>query len=220
MVIRAPPQSVTSESLPWSNALTYTQPADSPYLVNFTSVTDPKTKEKSTLIAIDFRETAPALSDPQMYVKAPSGSSQVGGLSIGVPGELRGLYTAFEMYGSGRVEWSDLVQPVVDLAKGWRVSRELARRFRIYGSEYGPGNLLFTRTKLSIFQNQASWKAKTNGRLFSDLDQRCSSKATTCPVTITLARSLLLPSTVLRSSTVELMARTMNRTRMLGLPRI
>jgi gamma-glutamyltranspeptidase/glutathione hydrolase/leukotriene-C4 hydrolase len=137
MVIRAPPQSSTSNSLPWSTTPTYTQPSDSPYLVNFTSITDPKSLEKSTLIAIDFRETAPALSDPQMYVKAPAGSSQVGGLSIGVPGELRGLYTAYEMYGSGRVEWSDLVQPVVELAKGWRVSRELARRFRIYGSKYG-----------------------------------------------------------------------------------
>jgi hypothetical protein len=29
-----------------------------------------------------------------------------------------------------------LVEPVVELAKGWRVSRELARRFRIYGSEF------------------------------------------------------------------------------------
>ena len=219
MVIRAPPRSDTSESLLWSNTPTYTQPADSPYLVNFTSVTDPKTKDKSTLIAIDFRETAPALSDPQMYVKAPSGSSQVGGLSIGVPGELRGLYTAFEMYGSGRIEWSDLVQPVVELAKGWRVSRELARRFRIYGSEYGPGRLLVRRSKAEQSQIQALWKARMSGRLFSDLDPRCSSRATTCPVTIILARSLLLPNTGPQSFTVESMARTMNRTRTLGLPR-
>jgi gamma-glutamyltranspeptidase len=40
------------------------------------------------------------------------------------------------MYGSGRLRWNELVEPVVELAKGWRVSRELARRFRIYGSEF------------------------------------------------------------------------------------
>ena len=166
MVIRAPPRSVTSDSLSWSNTPTYTQPADSPYLVNFTSITDPKTKEKSTLIAIDFRETAPSLSDPQMYVKAPSGSSQVGGLSIGVPGELRGLYTAFEMYGSGRVQWSDLVEPVVELAKGWRVSRELARRFRIYGSEYGYGTLLRNRAQLSIIRIRLHGRQRRMGDYF------------------------------------------------------
>lgn len=134
MVIRAPPRSTSSSSDPWSNTPTYLSPSDSPFLVNITSTRD-QSGEASTLIAIDFRETAPKLSDPQMYVKAPPGSSQVGGLSVGVPGELRGLYTAFEMYGSGKIEWKDLVEPVVELAKGWRVSRELARRFRIYGSK-------------------------------------------------------------------------------------
>jgi gamma-glutamyltranspeptidase/glutathione hydrolase/leukotriene-C4 hydrolase len=138
MIIRAPPRSTTNDDeddQPWSTTSTYTSPSSSPFLVNFTSIQDDRTSEKSTLIAIDFRETAPSLSDPEMYVKAPTGSSQVGGLSIGVPGELRGLYTAYEMYGSGRLGWNDLVEPVVELARGWRVSRELARRFRIYGSE-------------------------------------------------------------------------------------
>lgn len=146
MVIRAPPRTVSSTSDPWSDTPTYLQPADSPFLVNFTSTRD-AAGETSTLIAIDFRETAPALSDPQMYVKAPAGSSQVGGLSVGVPGELRGLYTAFEMYGSGKIEWKDLVEPVVKLARGWRVSRELARRFRIYGSESEGGRGVYSASR-------------------------------------------------------------------------
>jgi gamma-glutamyltranspeptidase/glutathione hydrolase/leukotriene-C4 hydrolase len=143
MVIRAPPRSASFASPSsdiselWSNTSTYLSPEGSPFLVNITrSKAVDNGNETSTLIAIDFRETAPHASNPQMYLRAPLGSSQVGGLSVGVPGELRGLYTAYEMYGSGRLGWDELVMPVVELAKGWRVSRELARRFRIYGSEH------------------------------------------------------------------------------------
>ncbi len=88
--------------------------------------------ENSSVIAIDFRETGPAAAHEEMYLKIPT-ASQVGGLSVGVPGELLGLWTAYETYGSGRLSWERLVQPNVELAKGWRVSRELARRFRIFG---------------------------------------------------------------------------------------
>jgi gamma-glutamyltranspeptidase/glutathione hydrolase/leukotriene-C4 hydrolase len=138
MLIRAPGKARTSlvggGELSWSTSSTYLNPENSPFLINITSPSA-SSSDNSTLIAIDFRETAPSLSSPSMYVTAPPGSSQVGGLSVGVPGEVRGLYTAWEMYGSGRVEWKDLVEPVAELAKGWRVGRELARRFRIYGSE-------------------------------------------------------------------------------------
>ena len=51
--------------------------------------------------AIDFRETSPASSDKGMYGsdKAGRDAAQVGGLAVGVPGELRGL----EM---GESDWS------------------------------------------------------------------------------------------------------------------
>ena len=43
--------------------------------------------------AIDFRETSPRMSKKSMYgeKKAGRAAAQVGGLAIGVPGELRGL---------------------------------------------------------------------------------------------------------------------------------
>ena len=43
--------------------------------------------------AIDFRETSPAGTEKEMYgvKKAGRAAAQVGGLAIGVPGELRGL---------------------------------------------------------------------------------------------------------------------------------
>lgn len=91
-------------------------------------------RNRSDVIAIDFRETSPSASHRDLYIPIP-GSSQVGGLAVGVPGEIRGLQTAFNLYGSGRLTWEELFEPNVRLARdGWRVSRELARRFRIFGS--------------------------------------------------------------------------------------
>ncbi|WVQ97806.1 gamma-glutamyltransferase [Kwoniella sp. CBS 9459] len=85
------------------------------------------------VIAIDFRETSPAKSDKEMYGtnKAGRAAAQVGGLAVGVPGELRGLEAAHKLY--GKLPWKDVVMPVAELAKGWRVSRELARRLRLFG---------------------------------------------------------------------------------------
>ncbi|GMK56305.1 hypothetical protein CspeluHIS016_0301450 [Cutaneotrichosporon spelunceum] len=82
--------------------------------------------------SIDFRETSPAASDAKMYSKLGRVASQVGGLAVGVPGELRGLEAAHELY--GKLPWHELVEPVAELARsGWQVSRELARRLRLFG---------------------------------------------------------------------------------------
>lgn len=37
--------------------------------------------------------------------------------------------SAHKLYGT--LPWKDVVMPVAELAKGWRVSRELARRLRV-----------------------------------------------------------------------------------------
>ncbi|ORY26867.1 nucleophile aminohydrolase [Naematelia encephala] len=89
--------------------------------------------EKLEAVAIDFRETSPDKSEKEMYGERKAGrvAAQVGGLAIGVPGELRGLEMAYRMYGT--LPWEDLVMPVAKLARGWQVSRELARRIRIFG---------------------------------------------------------------------------------------
>jgi gamma-glutamyltranspeptidase len=35
--------------------------------------------------------------------------------SVGVPGEVHGLWTAFKRFGSGKIAWMDLLMPTVNL---------------------------------------------------------------------------------------------------------
>ncbi|KAL4194413.1 hypothetical protein AMTRI_Chr05g68480 [Amborella trichopoda] len=72
----------------------------------------------------DMRETAPGAATRDMYEHNPAGKFQ-GGLSVAVPGELKGLHEAWKKY--GKRPWKELVQPAIDLAeKGFRVSPFLA----------------------------------------------------------------------------------------------
>lgn len=56
---------------------------------------DPVWEEAGThgVVAIDFRETSPKGSEKEMYGSNRAGrvAAQVGGMAVGVPGELRGL---------------------------------------------------------------------------------------------------------------------------------
>ena len=88
----------------------------------------PSGNGSSEVYTIDFRETAPASAHERMYVEHPS-LALWGGLSVGVPGELRGLKLAHDRWGTK--SWSELVEPSVKLAHGWRVSKELARRIGV-----------------------------------------------------------------------------------------
>jgi len=51
--------------------------------------------------------------------------------SIAVPGEIHGLWTAFETFGSGIVSWSALIEPTINLMNiGYPVSEALAKAIR------------------------------------------------------------------------------------------
>lgn len=46
--------------------------------------------------------------------------------TIAIPGELYGLRKAYELHGSGRVQWRDLLQPTIDLCRqGYVISGSL-----------------------------------------------------------------------------------------------
>lgn len=87
-----------------------------------------KDGKSSEVWTVDFREIAPALANRTMYIKDPI-KSKFSGLAVGVPGEIRGLEEAHKRWGT--LSWERLVQPSVELAAGWKVGKELAKRINV-----------------------------------------------------------------------------------------
>lgn len=82
-----------------------------------------------TYESIDFRETAPAAANVDMF-KDNYEASLRGGLASGVPGQLRGLECIHTRY--GRLSWSQVVRPAIDLARnGFEVSEDLVHAMGI-----------------------------------------------------------------------------------------
>lgn len=94
--------------------------------------------------AYDFRETAPAASNLQEYL-GPDGHamaerSRWGGLAVGVPGYLAGLWTLHRQY--GRLPWKQLAQPAADLAaRGFPVGRDLGKAIALMVPHLDPAAL-------------------------------------------------------------------------------
>ncbi|KAM0789373.1 hypothetical protein ACM66B_000203 [Microbotryomycetes sp. NB124-2] len=107
-------------------------------------------------IAIDFRETAPAAATPHMFSPRPDDpdfdparASRIGGLSVGVPGELRGLEAAYNACGGG-VSWARLFEPSIKLARESKVGKELARRLN---------SAIFTKDPMSAWMlDEDEWR--------------------------------------------------------------
>jgi gamma-glutamyltranspeptidase / glutathione hydrolase len=102
-----------------------------------------------TAVALDFRESAPLASAHDMYLDAEGNltkSSEVGPLSIGVPGAVAGLWEAHRKF--GRLPWQQLLEPAILLAReGVVVDHRFARTLtgdsvRLAGSA-GSRNLFF-----------------------------------------------------------------------------
>ena len=82
-------------------------------------------------VAIDYRETAPAATTPEIFLGADGkpdiAKSRDSALGIGVPATVAGLAVALDKYGSGKFSLADLVKPAIALAKdGTDITDDLA----------------------------------------------------------------------------------------------
>ncbi len=99
--------------------------------------------------AIDARETAPSRAARDMYLDSvgnvDSHRELIGGLSVGVPGNVDGLILAEKKF--GRLSLAKVMQPAIELAKnGFRVSYALADVFK-----RDKGRLSLYRTTMRYF---------------------------------------------------------------------
>jgi gamma-glutamyltranspeptidase/glutathione hydrolase len=82
-------------------------------------------------VAIDYRETAPAATTPDIFLGADGkpdvAKSRDSALGIGVPGTVAGLSLALEKYGSGQFTLAQLLEPAIALARdGFVISDDIA----------------------------------------------------------------------------------------------
>ena len=82
----------------------------------------------------DFRETAPALANPGMFLKDGKYDAELhhnSHVAVGIPGTVAGLYAAWADMGSQKLPWRRLVEPAVVLAReGFIVTDGLARSLK------------------------------------------------------------------------------------------
>src|SRR5258708_248152 len=78
-------------------------------------------RERDEDVAIDYRETAPAATTPEIFLGADGkpdiAKSRDSALGIGVPGTVAGLALALAKYGSGKFTLAELLKPAIDLAR-------------------------------------------------------------------------------------------------------
>ncbi|MBL30642.1 MAG: gamma-glutamyltransferase [Flavobacteriaceae bacterium] len=82
--------------------------------------------------SLDYREKAPLLANRDMYLDSIGNilpeKSTLGGLAIGVPGTVAGLFEVHKKFGS--LSWETLVEPSIRLAKiGYTVTKKQKKSF-------------------------------------------------------------------------------------------
>jgi gamma-glutamyltranspeptidase/glutathione hydrolase len=105
--------------------------------------------------ALDYREMAPRAATRNIYLDANGqlikgeGSSTLGYRAAGVPGTVAGMELALKKYGSGKLNWVELIEPARRLAaNGFTVSYGLARSLQENGDRlklYTDSNRIFLR---------------------------------------------------------------------------
>ncbi len=80
--------------------------------------------------ALDFRSSAPAGATADMFLDAAgqvADRSIFGPAASAVPGSVQGMWDAHQRF--GRLPWPDLIQPSIELARGFLVTERFVRSF-------------------------------------------------------------------------------------------
>lgn len=113
---------------------------------------------------INFRETAPGAATERMFL-GPDGevrddSNHEGLLSVGVPGTVAGLWLAHQKY--GRLPWSRLVQPAIDLAeKGFPSTWDMQgilRTFQENRARWPSTARVFLKNGTDLYEPGETWR--------------------------------------------------------------
>ena len=98
-----------------------------------------------TVIAVDYRETAPAAATRDMYIGHDGqlvkgeGSSLNGYRASGVPGTVAGMAWALKNYGSGTLTFGELIEPARKLAKdGFVITHRMEQVLQDHQSTLSP----------------------------------------------------------------------------------
>lgn len=94
----------------------------------------PGTRTNATYETIDFRESLPALGNSTIYSNNSNPhASTIGGLAVGVPGELRGWETLHDRH--GKLPWATLFEQAIEIAEGgFRVPSQLGVEIQAYNA--------------------------------------------------------------------------------------
>lgn len=118
---------------------------------------------KGEIGALDYREKAPLRAFKDMYLdqnnKYLQQKSKTGGLAVGVPGTIAGIFKAHQKFGS--LPMQSILRPVILLAKnGFKITEKQAKQFndhRAVFKQVNQENSIFTKNfKVGdVFKNEA-----------------------------------------------------------------
>jgi len=118
---------------------------------------------KGEIGALDYREKAPLRAFKDMYLdqnnKYLQQKSKTGGLAVGVPGTIAGIFKAHQKFGS--LPMQSILRPVILLAKnGFKITEKQAKQFndhRAVFKQVNQENSIFTKKfKVGdVFKNEA-----------------------------------------------------------------
>ena len=122
--------------------------------------------------ALDYREKAPLAATKDMYLDENgdviNGKSVTGGLAIGIPGTVAGIFKAQKRF--GKLDVKTILKPVIDLAnKGFIVTPNQENRFNNYDSIFKVVN-----GKEIIFNNKVKSGETLNNTSLAETLKRIS----------------------------------------------